>query len=266
MNAGMRLVVVPALVMLMLVPVALAGRQAPASGAPLPVAETFLAAARENLSRSQRQQDRYAYKERRTDVHMNPFGRVGTGATRVYDVVPTADGMAVMRRLIERDGQPVNEPAERRKLGERRNRTQTPRGFDDVVDTLQFTLDRREVIEGRPTIVVTFAARPNAKPRTREGKMARVFTGSIWVDEAAQEVSRVEATAVDDLTVGFGVVARLHKGTKVMLERRQAIDGLWLPTSIRFAGEGRAMVFRKLQVNYIIEWFDYRDVGSSVAK
>ena len=258
MRSARRLLIVHVLVALMLLPAALAGRQAPALESALPARDAFLAAVRQNLSRSQDEQDRYAYKERRTELRMNPFGRVGTGATRVYDVVPAADGMGVMRRLIERDGQPVTAPAERRARGERRNRTQTPRGFQDVLETLQFTLDRREMIDGRPVIIVTFAALPNAKPRTREGKMARVFTGTAWVDEATREVQRVDAIAVDDLTVGFGVIARLNKGTTISVVRRPGPDGLWLPASIRFAGEGRAMLFRKLQVNYVIEWFDYR--------
>ena len=34
---------------------------------------------RDNLIRSQRAQFNYAYKERRTEFHINPFGRVGTG-------------------------------------------------------------------------------------------------------------------------------------------------------------------------------------------
>jgi len=40
---------------------------------------------------------------------------------------------------------------------------------------------------------------------------------------------------------------------------RERVDAeTWLPTSIRFSGDGRAMVFRKLHVDHLIEWFDYR--------
>jgi len=41
--------------------------------------------------------------------------------------------------------------------------------------------------------------------------------------------------------------------------RRQSIDtNLWLPTSIRFDAEGRALLFRKLTINFAVDWFDYR--------
>jgi hypothetical protein len=62
------------------------------------------------------------------------------------------------------------------------------------------------------------------------------------VDEAAAEVVRVEATAIEDITYGLGVVARLNKGAVVTLVRERVESDTWLPTSIRFSGEGRAML------------------------
>ena len=44
------------------------------------------------------------------------------------------------------------------------------------------------------------APKRGAEAETREGWMAKAFKGCIWVDEAAREVMRVEATAVDDLS------------------------------------------------------------------
>jgi hypothetical protein len=31
-----------------------------------------------------------------------------------------------------------------------------------------------------------------------------------------------------------------------------------MPTAVRFQGEGRALLFRKLNVDYEVEWFEYR--------
>jgi hypothetical protein len=59
---------------------------------PLPEPEHFLTAVRTNLERAQEAQKEFAYTERRTDFSFNPFGRVGTGATRVFDIVPNRDG------------------------------------------------------------------------------------------------------------------------------------------------------------------------------
>jgi hypothetical protein len=225
---------------------------------PLPDPEPFFAAVRENIARSQREQNRFAYKERRTELRINPFGRIGTGDIRVYDVLPAADGSTITRRLIEDDGKPVNGTAEQRERLPQRSGS--GRGLNDIVQTLQFAINRRDMLDGRPAIVVTFKARPGANPSTRQGRLAKAFAGSIWVDEAAKEVKKVDAVAVDDMSVGFGVVARVNEGAKVSATREPVGRDMWLPTSIRLVGDGRAMLFRKLSLDYVIEWFDYREV------
>jgi hypothetical protein len=228
---------------------------------PLPDPPTFLAAVRANLQRSQGEQSRFAYKERRTELNTNPFGRLGTGDIIVYDFVPNADGTMVTRRLVERNGKATSGEEAEPQQRARNPRPQPRRNLEDIADALNFTVDRREIVNGRPFILVNFAARPNAKPQTREGKIVRAFTGTIWVDEDAREIERMEGVAVDDLSLGFGLVARLNEGTKVYVKREPFRDGLWVPTTVRFTGEGRAMLFRKLSLNFVIDWFDYRDVS-----
>jgi len=206
---------------------------------PLPDPQPFFEAVRANLARSQDEQNRFAYKERRTDLNLNPFGRMGTGETRVIAVMPVEGGKAVVRRELR----------------------MTERGrsiVDDVVATLDVKIDHRDVLNGRDAIVLTFKAKRDAQPRTREGRLVRGFAGEIWIDELAKEVMRVDAKAIDDLTFGFGMLGRLNEGATVSV-RRQRIDGdLWLPVSIRFDGEGRALLFRKLTVNFALDWFDYQ--------
>ncbi len=230
---------------------------------PLPNPDAFYDAVRQNAVRSNREQNRYAYKERRTDVHTNPFGRIGTGGTRVFEVMPAADGMTATRRLIERDDMPVaNSEPERFNLPQRRNTTGS-RSVDDIVQTLDFKIARREFIRGHPFIIVNFTPRPDAKPTTRQGRLAKVFSGVMWINETAHEVERVEATAVDDLSFGLGLVAKVRKGATVTAERKLVDGGIWMPTSVRFNGEGRAILFRKLDVDYAIDWFDYRLVDAA---
>jgi hypothetical protein len=228
---------------------------------PLPEQEKFFDATRENLARSMRVQNRYAYKERRTELHMNPFGRLGTGGgVTVYEVTPAEDGSATFRRLLERDGEPVTDSEPERRA--RRARQRSRSAVDDAVAVLRFTIDRREKLDGRDAIVVTFEPRPDGEPTTREGRIAKVMKGTIWVDEASHEVMRAEATAVDDLSYGFGIIARLNEGTHVTFTREPVVDGgIWLPTSVRFQGEGKALLVRRLKIDHVIEWFDYRRIG-----
>ena len=113
---------------------------------------------------------------------------------------------------------------------------------------------------GVPAIVVTFEARPGAKPVTREGRTARVFKGTIWIHEAAREVMHVEAVATDDVAYG-GFIAKLYEGTAATLVRREIDSGVWMPTRVKLDGEARAL-FRKMKIEFLVEWFDYERLST----
>jgi hypothetical protein len=266
----------------------IAGVQNPDLAPPLPDPGNFLRAVRENLARAQQLAHHYAYKERRTDLHMNPFGRMGKGDTRLTQVYPSPNPRLTYRRIIERNGVPVpesdlarqdreyrekvaevqrrlaREDAEDRQSREHdealaRKRAQMM--IDDVVTTLQFEVARRELRNGVQTIVVTFAGRPEARPLTREGRVARVFKGAVWIHEAAREVMYVEAVATDDVSFG-GFIAKLYEATSATLVRREIDPGVWMPTRIKLDGEARAL-FRKTKIDFLVEWFDYQRMGSN---
>lgn len=231
---------------------------------PLPDAASFFAETQKNLSRATQIQYRYAYKERRTELHMNPFGRMGTGEVRLYEITPGANDRVYFRHLLERAGKPVTDSEPERQ----ERRPTTGRSLADVIATLRFTMAGRDVVDGRDTILVNFEARPDARPQTRQGNIAKVLKGTIWVDEAEREVIRAEATAVDNVSFGGGFVARLNEGAEVSFTREEVDDGVWLPTGVRMKGNGRALLLRSLNIDYFIEWFDYRipaapDTGGS---
>ena len=225
---------------------------------PFPEPQAFFEAVRANLARSQDDQKLFAYKERRTELNLNPFGKLGTDGVRVREVTPVEGGSAVTIRVIERDGKPVTdgEPVRRPMRMSARGR----RVVDDVAATLDISMSRRERLDGRDAIVAVFKARLDAKPQTREGRIARNFSGEIWIDELTREVTRIDAKAIDDVVFGYGVLARLNKGATVTLRRQLVHENLWLPVSMRFIGEGRALLLRKLTIDFAVDWFDYRKV------
>jgi len=230
---------------------------------PLPNRQQFFDATRANLERSQSRQAQYAYRERRRELHTNPFGRLGSGTgTEEFEVTPLPEG-GVSRTLVARDGQPVKGGETTRSRP--RARTSKRSAVADTADALDLVLDHRERVNGREVIVVTFTPRPGAQPESREGRLAHLFHGKIFVDELDAEVVRVEATAIDDITYGLGVVARVNRGATVTLVRERVDADTWLPTSIRLSGDGRAMLLRKLRVDHLIEWFDYRRAPSARA-
>ena len=252
---------------------------------PLPDADALFAVVRRNLVRAERETHLYTYKERRTDIHTNPFGRLGTGGISLFEVYPSPVRRLVYRRLVEKDGMRI--PAERvaeedleyrarvsavqEEIAARspadqhvveaeaqRARERRQRRTDDVVDTLTFKMKGRLTHKGVLAIAIAFAPKPEARPSTRQGRIAQKFTGTIYVDERAGEVMSVEAISTDDISYGYGIVARLGEGTAVTLIREPVEGNLWMPTRLTMKGEGRALVVRRLVIDFAIDWFDYK--------
>jgi hypothetical protein len=255
-----------------------------AQNAPLPDRDSFLAQARKKLASNELLQSRYRYRERVSELRFNPFGAIGTGPIDVYEVYPVVPGQLTYRRLIEHDGAAT--PAADLLLADRQflaryyqwQRELAREGQDErdarlkreaaerekdraraaeAVGLFQFTIERRDTLEGQSVILVRFTPKPNVQATSREGKVAASFSGTVWLHEQEHEVMRVEAEAVEDTVFGYGVIARLHKGAKALFVRRKVGD-VWLPIETRVNGTGRAMLFRKVNINYVREYSDYR--------
>jgi hypothetical protein len=249
------------------------------------VDEGFFDEVRERLAEAFRLDDFYTYRERRTELNTNPFGRLGTGDVKLYEVYPSPTRGLTYRRLIATNDEPTlaadlaqqDREYHRRAADVRRglvqaeaqsaealerSRTRAQRQIDDVVNAMQFSVARRELFEDRPAIVVTFGPRPGADPQTRRGDLARKFAGTAWIDKADREVRYVEATSVDSISFGLGLAARIADGAVATMRRDKVADGVWMLTSVTLTGRGRAMLFlRGLSIDYSVEWSDYRPSG-----
>ena len=101
---------------------------------------------------------------------------------------------------------------------------------NEALDLFEFHVVGRDTWEGEPAILVSFVPRPDVPPRTREGRIAHAFSGRAWIHEFEHEVMNVEATAIDDVSFGWGMIAKIYKGSEVQFTRRR-VGGNWLPVA-----------------------------------
>jgi hypothetical protein len=246
-------------------------------GGALPDREAFFALVRARMRGTRLAENALAYTERSPEVRLNPVGRMGTGPLVVTEVYPYPELNLVYRRVIERGGRPVPAPelaAQDRRFAERLvqvrrgdpaargERTVESRAREagiqrDVFDAQSFAIEDRVMWNGQPAIRVRFAPRPGASPRTREGRIAAAFTGTAWIHEFEHEIMRVTAEAIDDVSFGFGLIGKLQRGSHFETHRR-AINGVWVTTETSFRGSVRALLFRRVELDYRREYFNYR--------
>ena len=130
--------------------------------------------------------------------------------------------------------------------------------IEDGLRVYDFRMLDRETIDGHDTIAFAATPRPDARPRTREGKILTHFVGKARFSEADHELVRLEAEAIDTLSFGFGLLARVHQGSRASFQRRLVDGQTWLPLRAEYTASARVMLLRRLRVGGTSEFSDYR--------
>ena len=253
---------------------------------PLPDQESFTREVRARLRTDSSLQSGYIYTETRREQKLDGSGKVKEESVKVYESYPGLPGEGERwERLLSENGRPrpaselEKELRDRQKKAEAlaREATEQPaklqaqqqretaeqrREFDAILDDLflvyNIRMERREAINGHDTIVFSLTPRPNAKPRTREGSQMRKVIVRAWVSESEKELVRVDADVIDTLSIGLGLLARVHKGSKFSFLRTKVNNEVWLPSRFTVSFSARLGLVAVLRRSGGSEFSGYR--------
>jgi hypothetical protein len=255
---------------------------------PLPDQQTFLQEVRKHLDTDDDRQSGYMYVETRREQKLDKAGQPTGETVKVLESYPALPGEQRWERLVSEDGRavPAHELEDKdrqrqkhveeyaRKLAkdpagerakEQRDRDKRRRELEENIDELFRVYDvkmvGREPLEGHDAIVFALTPRPDVKPRTRAGGLMRKFNVRAWISESDYEMVRVEAEAIDTVSFGLGMLARVHKGSKASFERRKVNGEAWLPARASYAVSVRVGLLAVLRRGASIEFSNYKKFG-----
>ena len=70
----------------------------------------------------------------------------------------------------------------------------------------------RERVDGRSVLFYDIVPNPHFDARNINQRLAQVMQGKVSIDEESGEMIDVNVRSVQDLKIGFGMVANVHKG------------------------------------------------------
>ena len=265
-----------------------------AQNRPLPDQESFLRETRKHLQTDSVLQSSYVYVETRRELKLDKNGRTREESVKVFESHPGLPGETRWERLISENGRPVPaqelakqdrerqrkaaamvqrlaEDSAKERARQTREYQQSRRERDDAVNDIFTVFDvrmvGRERIEEHDTIAFSLTPKPGAKPKTTEGKQMRHFNVQAWISEADHELVKLDAEAIDTLSLGLGL-ARLHKGARLSFLRRKVNGEVWLPALVRYDGSARVGLLFTLRRSGTSEYSGYRkysvDTSSTV--
>lgn len=150
-------------------------------------------------------------------------------------------------RVISRDGKPLSdaenrrqEETFRRRIAEAKTENARPssilgRESDDLIrefpDALEYRLIGEEVRDDRKTWILACQPRPGYKPPSMRARFFEKVRGKVWVEQTNKDLVRVEAEVFDTISLGFGLLGRVEKGTRFVLNRARVGEGHYFTES-----------------------------------
>jgi hypothetical protein len=223
--------------------------------------------------------DQYERIERRV-VRQGPKDKA-PGDDKTWRVIPWGTGN--IRLLLEEAGKPVDAALYRKQLQDvvqaldhsanpnsarqkqeeekfARRKRERASLVDAAKDAFIYTLLGREDRNGRPLMKFSAEPNPNFKPASRLTSFFANVRAIAWVDEASSQVVRFEAEIFKDISVGGGIIGKVYRGGRFVLEQMEVAPGVWLPTLYQFDFDGRKFLF-SFDVHETTTASRYRRIG-----
>ena len=156
----------------------------------------------------------------------------------------------------------MDRQSERDRQALARSREKARRESDAVVEDAFRIYDirmlGREDVAGHGTIVLSLAPRAAVTPRTDGGRMLKHFSGKAWISQSDHEFVRLEFEVIDTVSIGWGVRARVHPGSRLRFERRKVNGEVWLPAEAACTVSGRLALLKGVRARASSQFSNYR--------
>jgi hypothetical protein len=241
------------------------------------IRELIRQVAEKDLENDKRQRD-YTYLQRSEEHKLNGKGGVTSTEIKTYEVMQIyGEGV---ERLIAKDDKPLPEKEaakeeekiqkiidkrkdesdsdrEKRLKKEEKEREDGREFVKEVADAYNFTLAGVENLDGREAYAIDAKPRPGYEPHHRDAKFLPKFRFRIWIDREESQWVKLEAECIDTVSIGL-FLARIHKGSKILIETTRVNDEVWLPKHVAVHVDGRLALLKGFNIEQDVTYKDYK--------
>jgi hypothetical protein len=241
------------------------------------IRELIRQTAEKDMENDKRQRD-YTYIQREEQHKLDGKGQVKSTETKTSEIMEIYGEQ--VERLISKDDKPLSDKeakkeeekiqkvidkrkneseSERKKREEKeeKDREESRQFVREVADAYNFKLVGIDALAGRDTYVIDGEPRPGYEPHLKDAKMLPKFRFRAWIDKDESQWKKLDIQCID--TVSFGLfLARIHKGSRIVIEQTRVNDEVWLPQHINVKVDARLALLKDFNVEDDITYRDYK--------
>jgi len=220
----------------------------------------------------------YTYVERDEQHKLDGKGEVKSTEIKTYDVMEIY-GEQVQKliakddkQLSEKDAQKEDEKiqklidkrkdesAEDRKKRlekEAKEREEDRQFVREVADAYDYKFVGVETIDGRENYVIDGEPKPGYEPHLKQAKILPKFRYRAWIDKDETQWKKVDIECIDTVSWGW-FIARIHKGSRIVIEQTRVNDEVWLPQHTSIKIDAKLALFKQFNMDLDIGYRDYK--------
>jgi hypothetical protein len=199
---------------------------------------------------------------------------------QVRDVIESKDG--TVARLILRDGRPLTGQEDKDEQQRLNDMLAAPGAFAKHVkngDSERKIADRlvplmpdamlysytpgQPQIDNNSRLQVVLDYKPNPKfaPPNTEAQALTGLEGRMWIDAKTRHLVRMEGTVFHAVNFGWGMIAHIYPGGKLMLDQTDAGNNRWIFTHFTMTMSVRALMVKTLNVHSNVDANAFQTLG-----
>ena len=115
-----------------------------------------------------------------------------------------------------------------------------------------------------PCYRLSFTPNPGFAPPNVEASIFRGMAGEVWIDQAQQRLTRVDAHLIANVDFGWGILGKLDKGGTIHLEQADVGGHDWELTALKLNLRGKAMMVKSLSIQLTEQASHFSPVAAGV--
>lgn len=203
---------------------------------------------------------------------------------QMRDVIESKDG--TVARLIMRNGRPLTDEedqAERQRLADQLaspsafakhiNKEESGRKMaDDMIklmpDAMIYTYapgqPQSKSSSETPQVVLDYKPNPKFSAPTTTSEALSGLEGRMWIDAKSQQLVRMEGTIFQPVNLGWGMLAHIYPGGKLVLEQTNASGQRWIFTHFSQQVSVRALMVKTLNVKTNVDAAEFQTLPGAL--